>query len=105
MAWASLILKKRLKKFYKESQLRNNSNMQESKPELKIGGMYQHYKNPDKKYKVIGVAKHSETEEDLVIYEPLYENAWAPLVARPVSMFLEEVEVNGIKQPRFKLVS
>ena len=69
--------------------------------ELKVGGTYRHYKN--KLYKVIGVAKHSETLEDLVIYEALYENETSKLWARPKQMFLEEVEIEGKMVPRFKL--
>lgn len=65
-------------------------------------GIYQHYKG--EKYRVIGVAKHSESLEDLVIYEALYENETSKLWARPLSMFLEEVEVEGKKVPRFKPV-
>ena len=68
---------------------------------LKIG-IYEHYKG--NRYRVIGTAKHSETLEDLVIYESLYENKLSKLWARPLSMFLEEVEVNGRKKPRFKYV-
>jgi hypothetical protein len=65
-------------------------------------GIYEHYKG--KQYRVIGVAKHSETLEDLVIYEALYDNKMSKLWARPAEMFLEEVEVGGQKVPRFKLV-
>ena len=69
--------------------------------ELKVGGTYQHYKGHV--YKVINVAKHSETLEDLVVYfnveEP--EKLWA----RPKSMFAENVVVNGNTVPRFKLIS
>ena len=66
---------------------------------IKIG-KYQHYKN--KFYKVIGVARHSETLEELVVYIALYkseefgENA---LWVRPLSMFTEEAKV-----PRFKYI-
>lgn len=66
-------------------------------------GIYEHYKG--KKYKVIGVAKHSETLEDLVIYEALYDNETSKLWARPISMFDEQVEVNGKKVPRFRYLS
>jgi len=65
-------------------------------------GIYEHYKG--KKYKVLGVAKHSETLEDLVIYECQYQNEMSKLWARPLAMFLEEVEVNGDMAPRFKYV-
>lgn len=65
-------------------------------------GIYEHYKG--ERYRVLGVAKHSETLEDLVIYEALYDNKMSKLWARPAEMFLEEVEVAGQKVPRFKLV-
>lgn len=48
-------------------------------------GIYEHYKG--KRYKVIGVAKHSETLEDLGVYEPLYESSLAKMWVRPISMF------------------
>lgn len=63
-------------------------------------GIYKHFKTGNL-YKVIGVAKHSETLEDCVVYEALYENEKSKLWIRPISMFLEEVEINGIKSPRF----
>lgn len=68
---------------------------------LKIG-KYQHYKGNF--YKVIGVAKHSETLEDLVVYETLYDNPRSKLWVRPLKMFLEKVVVDGKEMPRFKLV-
>ena len=68
--------------------------------ELKIGGIYQHYKG--NLYKVLMVAKHSETEEELVIYEALYENGG--IWARPKTMFLEQVIINGKFLERFSLV-
>ncbi|HTW96294.1 MAG TPA: DUF1653 domain-containing protein, partial [Candidatus Methylomirabilis sp.] len=54
------------------------------------------------RYEVLGVAKHSETEEELVVYRQLYGDGgyWV----RPLKMFLEEVEVMGKKVPRFKLI-
>ncbi|MBQ4813472.1 hypothetical protein A7985_16675 [Pseudoalteromonas luteoviolacea] len=63
-------------------------------------GIYRHYKG--KEYKVLFVATHSESQETLVIYQTLYGNYdhWA----RPLSMFVEEVEVNGIAQPRFQFL-
>ena len=63
-------------------------------------GKYQHYKGNF--YEVIGVATHSETEEKLVVYKPLYgeQNLWV----RPLSMFTQEIIINNIKQARFKKV-
>ena len=67
---------------------------------LKLG-KYRHYKG--KEYEVIGVAKHSETLEDLIVYRALHGDY--DLWARPLEMFFEEVEVNGVKTPRFKFIS
>ena len=63
-------------------------------------GVYQHYKG--EKYLVFGVAKHSETKEDLVVYVTLYENNLASLWVRPLTMFTEKVEFKGKMVPRFK---
>ena len=68
-------------------------------------GEYQHYKGGQ--YEVIGIAKHSETLEPLVIYcalNDLEETGRDVLWARPLSIFLEEVEVGDKKIPRFKRV-
>lgn len=63
-------------------------------------GVYKHYKGGI--YRFIAVATHSETGEDLVIYESLQSH---DLYARPRSMFEGQVEVNGEKVPRFKRIS
>lgn len=69
---------------------------------LKIG-KYQHSKTGNL-YKVIGISKHSETLEDMVIYECLYDNPKSKLWARPLSKFSDQVEIDGKKVPRFKFV-
>lgn len=61
-------------------------------------GRYRHYKG--KEYTVIGVARHSETEEELVVYRQEYGDHG--LWVRPKAMFLETVEVNGRTVPRFQ---
>ncbi len=66
-------------------------------------GKYQHSKTGNY-YRVIGVAKHSETLEDLVIYETLYDNPRSKLWVRPKKMFLERVEFEDKKVPRFRFV-
>lgn len=63
-------------------------------------GEYEHYKG--KRYRVIGTARHSETLEELVIYLALYGEYG--LWARPLKMFLECVEVEGERIPRFKYI-
>lgn len=63
-------------------------------------GRYRHYKGQD--YEVLGAVRHSETEEVLVLYRPLYNDSG--LWVRPHAMFFEPVEVDGRLMPRFALV-
>jgi hypothetical protein len=60
-------------------------------------GLYRHYKGND--YRVIGLARHSETLEPLVVYQALYgeRGTWV----RPAAMFVERVEIGGKPVPRF----
>lgn len=64
-------------------------------------GIYKHSKS-GKEYRVIGIAKHSETLEEMVIYQPLYEGAIADFFVRPINMWDEEVEIGGEKVSRFQ---
>src|SRR5687767_13574336 len=61
--------------------------------------VYRHYKN--KPYRFLDIVRHSETQEDLVLYETLYENAGGKLWVRPKPMFFETVNVEGVSKPRF----
>jgi len=63
-------------------------------------GVYQHYKG--NMYEVYMTARHSETEEWMVVYKALYgeQGMWV----RPYEMFVEEVEVEGVLVPRFQKV-
>lgn len=65
-----------------------------------VGKKYRHYKGNE--YEVVYIARHTETEEELVIYCAVIDpaNIWA----RPRKMFEEEVEVNGRLVPRFALI-
>ncbi len=63
-------------------------------------GRYRHFKGGE--YAVYGVAIHSETEEPMVVYRPLYGEG--KLWARPLSMFEETVERDGEMVPRFEFV-
>ena len=65
-------------------------------------GLYKHSKTGNR-YRVHFVAKDSETLEDIVIYEALYDNKMSKFWARPAKMWFEEVEVKGKKVPRFVL--
>lgn len=64
-------------------------------------GRYLHYKGGE--YEVIDLVRHSETEELLVLYRPLYGdmNLWV----RPLTMFSESVDVEGESVPRFAYLS
>jgi len=64
---------------------------------IKIGKKYKHYKG--NYYLVLHLAKHSETEEDMVVYQALYGEMG--IWVRPLSMFLEKVEINGAFVNRF----
>ena len=65
-------------------------------------GKYRHNKS-GKLYQVIGMALHTETEEPLVIYRPLYASEFQ-FFARPYKMFDEEVEIDGVTMRRFEKV-
>ncbi len=70
--------------------------------ELKLGGIYRHFKG--KTYKVHELARHSETMEWMVVYECLYENEAAKIWVRPMGMFMETVTIDGKTVPRFEYI-
>ena len=63
-------------------------------------GIYRHHKGQD--YEVLGIARHSETEEEFVVYQALYgeKGLWI----RPVAMFTESIDKGGVSIPRFSRV-
>ena len=63
-------------------------------------GRYRHYKGRD--YRVLGIARHSETLESLVVYQALYGERG--LWVRPAVMFLEKVEQHGKRVARFTFI-
>lgn len=65
-------------------------------------GRYKHFKGS--LYNVIGIAKHSETLEEFVVYEALYDNPRSKLWVRPLAMFQETVERDGKTMPRFEYI-
>ncbi len=77
-----------------------------------INGIYRHFKSigeMDHVYQVIGVGKHSETEELFVVYRALYNNSWlaesnTDITIRPLDMFMEKIEMGGITKDRFELI-
>lgn len=69
-------------------------------------GIYQHYKG--QRYRVIGLAHHSETLEEMVVYQALYDSedfGREALWVRPAAMFQETVIVKGQSVPRFRFIS
>lgn len=68
--------------------------------EIVIGGEYEHFKG--KHYRVIAIADDSETQEDMVVYERLYDQGgWC---VRPLKMFMEDVTRDGKTMQRFRLI-
>ena len=63
-------------------------------------GRYRHYKGNE--YLVVGLARHSESREPLVVYQALYGERG--LWVRPAAMFVETVEISGQRVPRFSFV-
>ncbi len=63
------------------------------------GEVYRHYKGDS--YRVVELALHSNDEEWMVMYEPLYENPDAPFFTRPLREWWQEVEWEGKKVQRF----
>ena len=61
-------------------------------------GKYRHFKGGE--YRLLGIAKHSETLEPMVVYEALYDNS--SLWVRPAAMWTEHVERDGYCGPRFQ---
>jgi hypothetical protein len=74
--------------------------------EIKPGQMWRHYKGGT--YEIVGIAIHSETLEEMVIYKMLYDSAdykKGTVWVRPKLMWLEEVEWQGVNMKRFRLIS
>lgn len=63
-------------------------------------GRYRHFKGNE--YQVLGVARHSETEEEMVVYRALYGEGG--LWVRPAAMWLETVTWDGVTKPRFTYI-
>ena len=71
-----------------------------------IGALFEHYKG--KKYKILGVARHTETLQMCVVYQALYDSSEFgdhAIWVRPLEMFLENVMIGGVEKPRFKLLA
>lgn len=62
------------------------------------GSVYEHYKGM--RYKILGVGRHSETLEEMVVYQALYGEG--DIWVRPLAMFLEDITIEGQSLPRFQ---
>lgn len=65
-------------------------------------GLYKHYKG--NLYEVIGIARHSETLEELVVYKATYQEEGENLWVRLLAMFLETVVIDGVERKRFEKI-
>ena len=65
-------------------------------------GLYKHYKG--NLYEVIGIARHSETLEELVVYKATYQEEGENLWVRPLAMILETVVIDGVERKRFEKI-
>lgn len=65
-------------------------------------GLYKH--NKGNLYEVIGIARHSETLEELVVYKATYQKEGENLWVRPLSMFKETVLIDGVEKKRFEKI-
>ena len=63
-------------------------------------GLYKHYKGNI--YEVIGIAKHSETLEEMVVYKATYQPEGENLWVRPLTMFMETIVIDGVEKKRFE---
>lgn len=77
--------------------------IEQAKQRIQVGAIYRHYKSPDMTYKVVGIAMYEPTLEPVVLYQPQYGTLDVVWV-RAVSVWCEQVEVNGQKVSRFSLV-
>ena len=66
---------------------------------LKVG-IYRHYKGQE--YRLLNEVKNSETQEDMIVYQDLTDEK--KIWVRPKKMFLEIVEIEGTKKPRFEFL-
>lgn len=78
--------------------VRNTKSVMENK--VLVGSIYEHFKG--NRYEVIGIAKHSETLEEMVVYKALYGEK--QLWVRPIGLFLDQVTRDGKTFPRFRRV-
>lgn len=75
----------------------------EAKKKVEVGGIYSHYKNPKKTYKVIQLGFFESTDEICVVYQAMYDSEL--IFIRPLHSWLEEIEIGDRKKLRFIKIS
>jgi len=79
--------------------------LNEARTRVEVGGMYYHYKHPDKLYTLVDVIIIEATDEVGVLYSAENDDLEGVIFMRPIEDFLSEVEFNGDMVKRFTLVS
>ena len=81
---------------------RLHEEIEEAEKRVTIGGIYSHYKYPENTYKVLSLGFFEPTDEICVIYQAMYD----PMLVfiRPLVSWLETIELDGKKMPRFKFI-
>ena len=77
--------------------------IKEARKKISRGDVYSHFKNPNNRYVIEDIGFIEATDEVAVIYRPLYGDTSIVWI-RPLLIFLEEVEINGKKMPRFEKI-
>lgn len=90
-----------------EAKFVNHNKMDIIKTNMKVKkGIYKHFKGDF--YQVIGMARHSESLEEMILYRHVNEDPnkdfFGEMWVRPATMFLETVERDGKKVPRFEFI-
>lgn len=77
-----------------------------SEEEILPGQVYHHYKSPEQLYEIVGIARHSESLKEMVVYKAIYEGEFplGRLWVRPKRLFLQNVTYEGKEMKRFTLV-
>jgi hypothetical protein len=76
--------------------------------DLKPCTLISHFKHPELHYKILGIGKHSETLDEMVVYQAMFKSEeWGEnqIWIRPISMFFDTKELNGKIVPRFTIVN
>ena len=86
----------------KKPQARLKEELEEAKRQVEVGGIYSHYKDPSRTYRVVDLAINTEYDTVWIIYQSLYEEKVTFL--RSVEEWCEDVTKNGRKMKRFTLI-